>query len=479
MTKGCLKSALNRFLPCWVMAICSVLIAQTSEAQVRSAPTPAVSQEPAAALPPPSSVARRLYDQQRDKLVQVRILVADSESQASSGSAFAVTPEGLLVSNYHVIAQLVNEPDRYRAEYVRTDGVKGKLSIVAIDVQHDLAVLQATRDASQGSWPTVVLAPDGSLKQGDKVFSLGNPLDLGFAISEGTYNGLPERSLYPHLLFTGAMNPGVSGGPAMDESGRVVGVNVAGYGRSAELTNFQVPVNFVRELLTKALAVKPTAMPVSNASLRAQRQAQLIAHQQLMLDGLSTDALPWRTQTLGPYRIPVIPQTLARCWGDVSPSDEKNVRFESARCELQSALYIGSSPRMGSASTQHEVMTNQRLGALRLAYLRGKSMGNERHNVRGQSKHMTASRCTEGFVRQDALDLRVVTCLSAYRKHEALYDLFTLVTTMTEDGGLESTLKLKGVTSEAGLAVSKRFVQSIGRDARDARETTKPSKVAP
>ncbi len=419
--------------------------------------TPAAAQPPAA---PPSSLARRLYDGQKDKLVQVRVLVAGAESQASSGSGFFVASEGLLVTNYHVISQLVLEPERYRAEFVRTDATRGAISVIAIDVQHDLALIRSATPAPAGGWPVVNLAPDDSLTQGDKVFSLGNPLDLGFAISEGTFNGRPERSLYPHLLFTGAMNPGVSGGPAMDESGRVVGVNVAGYGRSAELTNFQVPVKYVRELIARGQQ-RPAA---TVEELRAEMRAQLIAHQNVMLDGLHKGE--WKTQALGAYRIPVIPETLARCWGSASDSEKKNSRYETARCSLASDLYIDSSLRIGGVSTQHEYSTSTTLSALRYAHLRTKSFRNERFISGSQGKHRTASRCEEDFVKTAALTVRAVICVRAYKKFEGLYD-FTAMTTSLDAAreGLESTLTLSGVDYARGLLESRRFIEAITRTA--------------
>ena len=70
-------------------------------------------------------------------------------------------------------------------------------------------------------------APSAALSQGERIYSMGNPLDVGFAVLEGTYNGLVERSFYPSIFFGGALNSGMSGGPALDEQGRVVGVNVA------------------------------------------------------------------------------------------------------------------------------------------------------------------------------------------------------------------------------------------------------------
>lgn len=463
-SKACLLAALVAGLACSWMST-----AAWAQGQAGSAPTVAAPREGAQAepLPAPSSTARRLYDLHKDKLVQVRVLVAGSESQASAGSAFVVSGEGLLVTNFHVVAQLVHEPDRYRAEYARTDGGKGKLSIVAIDVQHDLALVRVAKadgvDAAKTVWTPVNLAPDDSLRQGDKVYSLGNPLDLGFAISEGTYNGRPERSLYPHLLFTGAMNPGVSGGPAMDEGGRVVGVNVSGYGRgNAELTNFQVPVKFVRELMARAVPRAAQANPVTAQELRTQLRDQLVAHQTLMLDGLNSAA--WKTQTLGPYRVPVIPETLARCWGDVSKAETKNYRLESARCSLESSLFVGDNVYMGSVSTQHEVISSERLGALRMAQMRSTSLGNERYNVAAQSRVRTSSRCTEAFVNNGSLPMRVITCLRAYRKLDGLYDLSTIVSTLDDTReGLESVLHLRGVEAERGHRESRRFVEAIAR----------------
>jgi hypothetical protein len=347
---------------------------------------------------------------------------------------------------------------------VRTNQERGDVELLAIDVQHDLAVVRLKGKAPAAGWPTLQFAVDDSLQQGDRVFSLGNPLDLGFAISEGTHNGRPERSLYPQLLFTGAMNPGVSGGPAIDEAGRVVGVNVAGYGRSAELTNFQVPVKFAKALLTKAQA-RPNA---TLAQLRADLHAQMMDHQNVMLDALHKGQ--WPTEPLGPYRIPVIPNTLARCWGDASDSSQKSFRYRSARCDLGSSVYLLDRLRAGSVSLQHQVSTSQTLSSLSFANVRSKSFSNERHLYASHNRHRTASRCTEDFVTTSHLPMRTVVCVRAYRKLEGLYDISTLAVTLDADReGLESQLTLNGVDFARGIAESRRFIETITR-APDAKK---------
>lgn len=446
----------------------AMLVAGLVTAPVAAAP-PATPAPPAASAggaeraPPPSSMARRLYDQHKAQLVQIRVLVAGSDSQSSAGSAFAVSADGLLVTNYHVVSPLVNEPEQYRAEFARTDGRRGAIALLAIDVQHDLAVVRALDGPGPvEAWEPMELAPDDALRQGDKVFSLGNPLDLGFAISEGTYNGSPERSLYPHLMFTGAMNPGVSGGPALDDSGRVVGVNVAGYGRGAELTNFQVPVRFVRELLVRARARHATRQPVAPAELKADMRQQLLAHQARMLDGLNGQA--WKTQALGPYRVPVIPETLARCWGDISSSPARSFRLESVRCNLDSSRFISGTLDVGSVTTQHEVLSSEKLWPLRLARLRAQSLNNEAQRLGVQTRERTAARCRASFVRRGEMPLRVAVCVRAYRKLEGLYDISTTVVTLDHpQQGLESALHLRGVDHARGLQEAQRFVEAIAR----------------
>ena len=52
---------------------------------------------------------------------------------------------------------------------------------------------------------------DRPLARGERIYSLGNPLDIGFAVTEGTYNGLVQRSFYPRIFFGGALNPGMGG----------------------------------------------------------------------------------------------------------------------------------------------------------------------------------------------------------------------------------------------------------------------------
>ena len=68
---------------------------------------------------------------------------------------------------------------------------------------------------------------------------------------EGTYNGLVRRSFYPQIFFGGSLSAGVSGGPALDEQGRVIGINVARR-VDGEQVSFLVPASFAARCWPRA-----------------------------------------------------------------------------------------------------------------------------------------------------------------------------------------------------------------------------------
>src|SRR5918995_172115 len=103
-------------------------------------------------LPPPvSASARRVYEQARGQLLQVRTLLKGQDSQASVGYGFLVSAEGHIITNYHVVSEAALEPERYRLVYSTADRREGPLQLLAFDAIHDLALVKpAAADALVG-----------------------------------------------------------------------------------------------------------------------------------------------------------------------------------------------------------------------------------------------------------------------------------------------------------------------------------------
>lgn len=415
------------------------------------APSRALAEE--AALPAPSSSAQRLYESAKVDLLQVRSLLRNGRTQASIGSGFLIDNSDLVVTNYHVVSQIVLEPETYVGEYVDTAGGRGPVELLAVDVLHDLAVVRVNRKGN-GVFQVPAALPD--LHQGQYLYSMGNPLDLGFAISEGAYNGVISRSFYDQLLFTGPINAGMSGGPSVTADGRVAGVNVSKR-RDGELVSFLVPVRYVRELLDKVAA---QAKPPTDFKPDVGRQ--LLQHQVTAIGHLGETPLMFKS--LGGYRIPTWESEQMRCWGWSNAKMAKPYAIDQVECAMESGVYVSDQVRTGNVSIRHRLLRSEKLGPMQFSVLATNSFGNQ---IFGNHKSLdqTAPQCVESFVNNGALPLRAVLCVRAYRKFPGLYD-FTLLSASVDAAqtSLQSHIDIVGASYENGLRMARLLLDAISRE---------------
>lgn len=420
------------------------------------APGPGETDE-TAALPTPSTAAQDLYSAARADLLQIRMLLKNGRSQSTVGSGFMVGSSRLVLTNYHVVSQMALDPDVYIGEYVDTDGRTGPVQLLAVDVLHDLAVLRVDRE---GSGFFRVPEQPVRLTQGQYLYSLGNPLDLGFAISEGAYNGVVTRSFYEQLIFTGPINSGMSGGPSVTASGTVAGINVSKR-RDGESVSFLVPVRYAQTLLRK-VAQQP--QPPQNFNPLIARQ--LLAHQREMIARLLDE--PLSIKAMGPYRVPVRESQQLRCWGRSNFRLEAEYTGDAVSCAMEVAVYVSDNQQTGHVSMSHTYLRSSSMHPLQFATLVTGRFQVDRIGF-SRDTRLTRPSCTEMFVRTATLPLRAVVCVRAYRKFAGLYN-FTLLTASTDDAlaSLQSRLDLAGVSYENGTRATRAFLAALGRDRRQA-----------
>jgi S1-C subfamily serine protease len=405
-------------------------------------------------LPPPSSAAQKLYSSAKADLLQVRSLLKSGRTQSSVGSGFLIGTSNLVLTNYHVVSQFALDPDTYTGEWVDTGGQRGNVELLAVDVLHDLAVVRVNRNGTG-----VFQVPEhlARLSQGQYLYSLGNPLDLGFAISEGSYNGVITRSFYDQLMFTGPINAGMSGGPSVTVDGQVAGVNVSKR-LDGELVSFLVPARYAQDLLKK---ITPDSRPPKDFNTIVAQQ--LLAHQKAMVDQLL--ATPLTMKAMGPYMVPVRESEQMRCWGRSSVKADKPFSVDITNCSMESAIFVSGSLQTGAIGIRHQFMRSTGLNAVRFAQLSSASFKNEGFGS-NKDVRLTGPQCTEMFVKNQTLPLRAVLCVRAYRKFAGLYD-FALLTASTDEGlmNLQSRLDARGVSYENGMRATRAFLEALSRGA--------------
>jgi S1-C subfamily serine protease len=166
--------------------------------------------------------------------------VTGRDGRSGAGSAVVVSADGLLLTNAHVVSRAV------RGRAVFSDGTEADVDVVGADPLSDLAVLRS-RTATP---PPVALGDAGTLRVGQLVVAVGNPLGLTGSVTAGVVSGLGRslptrdgrtaRVVEDVIQTDAALNPGNSGGALADSSSRVVGINtaVAGWG-----LGLAVPIN--------------------------------------------------------------------------------------------------------------------------------------------------------------------------------------------------------------------------------------------
>jgi len=386
----------------------------------------------------------------KSALLQLRILIGTGGPQSAIGSGFVVSADGLVVTNYHVVSQYALEPGQFTIEYVRTDGSRGPLTLLAIDVVHDLAVL---RMAGEGL-PHFELRGT-SLAKGERGYSLGNPHDLGPTIVEGTYNGLTEGSYYDQIHFTGAINAGMSGGPAVDRNGRVFGVNVAHH-VSGELIGFLVPVKYVQRLLERT----GTLPAPEAAEFRNEIRAQLMAHQAELASKLLGARLP--VKPFGHYALPDSPGPYLRCWGRSLDEPDRLYDSNVQYCNGNMELFVSGSMRTGGISFWHMALSSEKLSSLQFRQLYEERFAATYGGHDATRKDYTRFRCRDDFVRAGRGVMRAVICARAYKRFAGLYDFRVRIASLEPgDQGLQSALMLDGFSFENGMALSRRYLESI------------------
>jgi len=399
--------------------------------------------------------AQQLFSEYHDQIYQVRLIELASGSKSSIGSAFQINPDGLLATNFHVVADAVHKPEKYRVEYINHEGKKGELQILDIDVVHDLALLK-----HQDGFNKYFRFANKPLQQGEEVFSLGNPRDLGMTVVPGTYNGLLAHSYYDRILFSGSLNPGMSGGPALNAGGEVIGVNVA---TSGNQLSFLVPLQELNNLVSSYMRSQGEYV----GDFKKKIEQQLKENQKKQLTEL-IDA-EWPQSTLGEAQIVGEMTRFTRCWGG-SSEEEKKALYEHTynQCFSESDIYLSSHFSTGAINYEFYWLESAQLNAKQF-YARYKSSVEGAGPVnRGATEEDVGNfECNTEFVDQPRKNQRPlvwknIICARPYKQYEGLYDLVFIGATLSDHHrGLISHFALSGVTKELGMRFTQKFLERV------------------
>ena len=190
--------------------------------------------------------------------------------QSSLGSGVIVAPEGIVVTNTHVIKGRGEAEIRIALSDKREFDAK----VLTQDDKTDIAILKI--EGGDGNFPTIDLEDSDSLEVGDLVLAIGNPFGVGQTVTSGIISALARSEMgksdqQVFIQTDAAINPGNSGGALVDMSGKLIGINTMIFTQSggSQGIGFAIPTNLVRLYVDSAASGKKVERPWIGARLEA------------------------------------------------------------------------------------------------------------------------------------------------------------------------------------------------------------------
>ena len=389
------------------------------------------------------------FSEYYEQIYQIRVSSSRAGSKSSIGSGFQVSAGGLIATNYHVISDYIQSPEQNVVQYRSYSGEIGELEVLDFDVVNDLALLRIEKPAEK-YFELVPPAPIGTLaEKGGLLFAIGNPRDFGVTLVQGFNNGLVAHSYNDQLLFSGSLNPGMSGGPALDPHGRVFGVNVATAGSQL---SFLIPAAKLAALIEAKRTVLPT-------NYQDEIAAQVKAWQQPRLQELIDSEWPVETfserDVFGEIRNDI------QCWGDSNESNPNRTQdWVTKSCQAANEIYLSGQLSIGQFSFSFTEQKPIKLGAFQFVRSLSPAMSADNNS---NFENSTNFECVVDFIDSDDASqyYRISTCVRAHKKLTGLFDGLLAVEKIGSQSAYLAHLSVSGAEQNQLQALNAKFTERV------------------
>ena len=181
-----------------------------------------------------------IYARYSQGIVSITVKNKDG-SELGEGSGFVLSPDGLIVTNFHVISKA------YSALVKVGEGSVYQASLVKAEPRFDIVVLKIN---TQGLLPLAIGNSDEVLS-GQVVVAIGSPMGFEKSVSSGIISAVRPGSSIKLIQITAPVSPGSSGGPLLNEYGEVIGITTIASFFMAQNLNFAIPINYLKKVISQ------------------------------------------------------------------------------------------------------------------------------------------------------------------------------------------------------------------------------------
>jgi serine protease Do len=365
-------------------------------------------------LAAPAQTAKHIYALAEKSTFTVEVHTGSEDAKSSFGSGYLVTPGGHIVTNYHVVRDYIERPNRYKIR-VKNKKKSYPAELVAFNLSDDIALIKVDGLRS----PPLKLSPITEPAMGTEVVAMGNPYGLRLSIIEGIFNGYAEKGLIDRMFLSMPLNSGMSGGPILNQQGEVIGTNVSVF-RKSNSVSFGVP-------LSKALPL------LGQKPLKKSRKAYLLETKKQLIDfekATFTKVYQALTSigqnnllTIGGAKVRRFPK-LFDCWNNTEDQKEKQmgINWLIYNCNLDFTPSLGRT-LVGYIDFSVEYLASQHSSYGFYGYL--STDAEQLHDVEKSDTEeglYTGPECRSDRVMTNGLTWLVNTCVQSYVDYEDLHN---------------------------------------------------------
>lgn len=388
----------------------------------------------------------QLFNEAKTRVFQVRSINQATGQKAGIGSGFVVGDGHLMATNYHVIAPVATRAG-FQADYLNHEQKSHELKLIAVDVINDLALLQSAEKLGE----PLPFAKQNI--QGEALFALGNPQNLGLVMDEGSNNGYQQNTAVPRILFSGALNAGMSGGPTLNANGEVVGVNVATQGNGL---GFIVPVEKLEALL------KQPKSDLNQAIAQQLNEANEDYFQPLLTG-------QFKRAQIGGFDVPTEIGDDIRCW-DTSeePEAEDLLNEESLFCTNNRVIYISDKLQLGQFGYAFSFISAQEALSPFHFYHLYSQYYDVNYPKRSTKDYGDIKPCHSDFLRLNSEKnngealFKTTYCARPSIKYPDVSDIYFIAGQIGKDNqGLMIKIVISGIKEELGQKIIRRILKEV------------------
>jgi hypothetical protein len=244
----------------------------------------------------------------------------------------------------------------------------------------------------------------------------------------------------------------MSGGPALDPSGRVIGINVS---KAGDDISFLVPVEKLRELVQRTEAGVDTETDFAERIRQALHDDQDAFFQSILSQDFETDRL-------GGVSVPVRLAPNLRCWGHTE--DDEKVYFVGVHqhCQSDDSIYVSSELYTGRMTYGYEWITTDRLNPFQF-YQAVSTRFKHHHPLSSEDEEEIANfACRQQMIGFADQRWQTSTCFRPYLKYDGLYDAsLAMVSIDRNDKALLVKFAASGINRQNAIDLFKRVMESI------------------